>query len=335
MGAAFNYAWYATNYRMGPKGDVATNKLAADAAITQMKKLGAGLLPSAVVEDFRGLFVQSGFYAAHTRLGYAHCCRTRRALLDEAKKNEINLNTNAAGLSNSGLFDEGLVMNLKGMAIRGAWWAANIRDGCCPDDAKTDKTYFDNYHRMITGEVKLLSISFDSQASKVVSERPASVGHQVLDNSLSNHEQSMTFSYSYTQGHTYSWSNTVGFKVGISEEIAAGFLFASEKTTVSYEASFEHSWSGGGSSGETKAYSFPLVVPPRKIYEADATVHQSVMDVPYTMKISIGTHTWTSSGIWHGVAVSSSVYKVTDITPGSTIQDLLEVNVSTPVVLLV
>jgi len=330
--AAFNYAWYATNSRMGPAGDVAKNKLDADDAIAQMKKLGKGLLTDSVVEDFMWLAFNAGWCAANRRHGTTI---GNQALLDQADQNEKNMNDHSSNLGKTGVFDDDLVTNLKWMSWRVSWYAANIRDTHFPEDAKTDWTYYDHYSKSISGEVTLLSIDFDDKAGKAAAQKPAVVGDQVLDNSKSGSQESMTFAYSYTQGHTDSWSNTVGFKVSIAEKIKAGFIFAGEETTVSFEASYSHTWTGGDSDGETKQYSFPLVVPPYKIYQAKATVHQSTMDVPYTLTMAIGSYKWTSSGTWHGVAVSISEYAVVDITPNATVHDMLVANVSTASAVLV
>merc|ERR1719297_169256 len=59
----------------------------------------------------------------------------------------------------------------------------------------------------------------------------------------------MAFQITYTEGRTDSWSTTLGFKIGVSEKIEAGFLFAGEETDVSFETSFENSFSGDASEG--------------------------------------------------------------------------------------
>lgn len=310
--AAFNLAWYATNSRMGPKGDVAQNWLAAQDCIADMKSLGAGLLTDAIVEDFKWLAFNAGWCAANRRHGISV---GNQALLDQATQNEATMNEHANNLAATGLLDEALVTNLKWMAWRASWFAANTRDQCCPDDAKTDKTYFDQLSQIIQGEVVLLSVDFDDKAGRVAGQQPAVVGDQVMDN-WSDQQESMTFAYSYTEGKTDSWSNTLGFKIGIKNEFKGGFIFASEKFDLSYEASFSHVWAGGTSSGVTKAYTYPLVVPPHRIYQGKATVHQATMEVPYQLNLSIGGYPWISRGTWNGVAVSISTYTVTDITPG-------------------
>merc|ERR1719491_864796 len=69
---------------MGPQGDVAQNKLAAEDAITEMKKLGEGLLTDSIVEDFKGLAFYSGWCAANRRYGYRH----GNQYLDDANQDE-------------------------------------------------------------------------------------------------------------------------------------------------------------------------------------------------------------------------------------------------------
>merc|ERR1711976_115879 len=205
-----------------------------------------------------------------------------------------------------------------------AWYAANTRIGGMEEDAKTDKANYEQNAKLIHGEVTLLSIDFDASRGTMATHKPAVVAEQALDNSQGGATESMTFSYSYTEGHTDSYSNTLGFKVGVAEDIKAGFLFAGEETTVSFEGSYSHTWNSGSSDGTTKSFSFPLSVPAHRIYQAKATVEQATMDVPYTMTISIGDFQWETSGTWHGVAVSTATYKVTDVTPNSTAVVVLE-----------
>merc|ERR1719491_369804 len=299
---------------MGPQGDVAQNKLAAEDAITEMKKLGEGLLTDSIVEDFKGLAFHFGWCAANRRYGY----------LDDANQDEKKVDQHYDSLASTGLFDEKLLSNLKLMASHASWYAANTRARHF-EDAKTDKTYFDHFSKIIQGEVTLLSVDFDDKAGKVAGQIPKDVGHLCLDNSDIDIAESTKLLVTYTQGQTHSWSTTLGFRVNIAEKIKAGFIFAEEETTVSFDVSLEHTWSGSSSDGTTKEYSYPLVVPAHKIYEGKATVNQANMDVPYTIQMAIGDYKWTSSGTWSGVAVSKSSYKISDITPNACAEEMLDI----------
>merc|ERR1719410_1793309 len=217
--AAFNYAWAATNERMGPQGGVAQNQLAAANAVADMKKKSKGLLSEAIVDEFKWLAFNAGWCAANRRNGVTV---GNQALLDQANANEAAMNEHYDNLKSGVLLDEVLVSNLKWMAWRGAWYAANTRDGNLPDDAKKDKAYFDDFSKKIMAEVRLLSIDFDDNAGKVAAQKPLIVADQVLDNLNSSEEQSMAFQITYTEGRTDSWSTTLGFKIGVSEKIEAG-----------------------------------------------------------------------------------------------------------------
>jgi len=53
--------------------------------------------------------------------------------------------------------------------------------------------------------------------------------------------------------------------------------------------------------------------------------------MPYTIMMNIGDYPWNSRGIWHGVAVSMSTYKIIDITPNSTVQEVFMTKMSNSV----
>jgi len=312
--AAFNYAWAATNERMGPQGDVAQNQLAAQDAIDKMKKLAKGLLSESLIDEFKWLAFNAGWCAANRRAGHRWGWQ---GLLDDADTNEGNMEEHHKNMVDAGVLDEYLIWNLHLMSNCSSWYAADTRIGGLDDDAKTQKTYYEHFAELIHGEVALLSIDFDANAGKMSDEEPAVVGQEALDNSQSGSAESMTFAYSYTNGHTYSYSNTIGFKVTVATDIKVGFMCGVE-TKMSFEGSYSGTWASGSSDGTTKSYSFPLSVPAHRIYQAKATVQQATMEVPYTMKMSIGDYQWTTSGTWYGMAVSMATYKVVDVTPNST-----------------
>mmetsp|Transcript_1321 Transcript_1321/g.3796 ORF Transcript_1321/g.3796 Transcript_1321/m.3796 type:complete len:358 (-) Transcript_1321:161-1234(-) len=304
--AAKSFGWYAANKFSFNYGDAATDELSAEQAISEMKRLGAGLLTESTVDDFSQLARSSGWRAAKKR----H--------LRGVGQDEDSIAEHAKNLLDAGLADE-LVSNLREMCNYASWAATNERTHCwffC--DYKKDQAYFEQYARLIGGEVVLKAISFREQAAAVVGQKPQVVGKQTVDNSKSDVPQSATFGFWYTQGRTDSWSNKVGFTVGVKGTFKAGVIVADAGVELSFSETYEHTWSGAKSEGTTKKYSYPLTVPAHKTYQAKATVHQSEMEVPYELTLAIGDHTWTSSGIWLGVAVSASTYTVTDITPNST-----------------
>jgi len=306
--AAKSFGWYAANKFSFNYGDAATDELSAEQAISEMKRLGAGLLTESTVDDFSQLARSSGLWAAKSRfrVGFG------------AGEDEDSIAEYANKLLDAG-FAEGLVTNLREMCSHAAWAAANKRAHCwlfC--GWKEDEAYFEQYAGLIGGEVVLKAISFREQAATVVGRKPLVVGKQTVDNSKSDVPQSATFGFWYTEGRTDSWSNKVGFSVGVKGTFKAGVIVADAGVELSFSETYEHTWSGAKSEGTTKKYSYPLTVPAHKTYQAKATVHQSEMEVPYELTLAIGDHTWTSSGIWLGVAVSASTYTVTDITPNST-----------------
>merc|ERR1719350_1750124 len=122
----------------------------------------------------------------------------------------------------------------------------------------------------------------------------------------------MTFTM--TEGRTRSYSHTVGFGVTISSTVSAGFNFevveGGASITVGFEASYSHTWENGESEQNSRSYTFPVSVPAYSVYRAQAVVHEATMNVPYTMKLSIGGHEWEVQGTWEGAAYSSSTLDI-------------------------
>lgn len=314
--AAYNYAWAATNERMGPQSDVAQNKLDAEEHMENMGKRSQGLLSGSDVDHFKWLAFNAGWHAANDRYGYK----------TDAAKDRKNMDEHRDALFESSVLGSSLVENLYQLCFNAAWYTANERYGYT-DDAKTNRAYFDSYAEKIGGEVVLTKVDFDIDEAKTMGTKPLVVASQTLANA-GDVDQSMSFTYSASEGSTKGWSHTVGFSVGVSTTVGADFVFASAETTFSFETSYSGSWTGEASEGTEKTYTYPLVVPPHTTYKAKATVHEVNMEVPYTMTLSIGGNSYTIDGMWTGVAVSTATYTVEPVSD----LDLVMLNLQSSVV---
>jgi len=98
--AAINYAWAATNQRMGPQGDVAQNQLNAADAIAFMKMKCKGLMSAATVDEFKWMAFHASWSAADERNGVT---TGNQALPDQARTYKAAFMNHSDNLQNSGL----------------------------------------------------------------------------------------------------------------------------------------------------------------------------------------------------------------------------------------
>ena len=180
------------------------------------------------------------------------------------------------------------------------------------DDAERDEAKIGQHFRNICGEAKLISMNFFIDEAKVLQQKPKVVAEQTLINEVSE-PQSMKFSFSVTQGKTTSTTTTLNFQFGIKVGFEAKFFsFAGSNYEVSFQFSSSQSFSESLSTGVTKNYEFPLVVPGHKKYVAKGTVNEAEMEVPYELVFDFGGTQRSFQGVWNGVAVSTATYTVSE-----------------------
>merc|ERR1719464_876002 len=102
-------------------------------------------MSESLVEEFKWLAFNAGWCAANRRAGSNWGAWW---LLDQANTNWHNMGEHHQNLVDGGVMDESLIWNLQWMSWRASWYAANTRGGM-DDDAKTDKTYYEHYAKLI------------------------------------------------------------------------------------------------------------------------------------------------------------------------------------------
>lgn len=112
------------------------------------------------------------------------------------------------------------------------------------------------------------------------------------------------------------WSDTVGFKIGVSTSLSVGIpRIVDGKVTVSSELSNTYTWNGSTATTHTWGFNTPLAVPGNTTYVAIVNVSESDISVPYTLnvnyihesgKVSTGTiqGTYTGKGCSHDLVVA-------------------------------
>jgi hypothetical protein len=126
------------------------------------------------------------------------------------------------------------------------------------------------------------------------------VNHSSIDQSMVAHfskraEEMSSFAQEYSIGMTISSTTGIGAKIGVAE-VEQSFTF---------ELSANAAWTYGKNETkeDTRAYDFPVVVPPHTKVRATVKVSQQKADVPYVATFkSRKTHKEIPiKGIWRGV----------------------------------
>lgn len=301
----WNRAWASANSRFGPADRVDGDLHAADQYLEQMQNYADGLLPADVIGNFRELGKYITWAAANERAEY----------WSDRDSNLANANYHQLELSRKGPIGSSLAAELRHMCGYAGWHAANTRAGY-DDTAENDRRRFNQYADDMSGNAKLVSLSFNTSLAQVSAQAPLLVGDLTLNNPTPE-LQSMSMTFTKTEGRTRSYSHTVGFAVSISSTVSAGFSLevveASASITVGFEASYSHTWANGQSEQNSRSYTYPVNVPAYSTYRGQAVVHEATMNVPYTMTLSIGGHEWQVQGTWEGAAYSSSTLSIIDI----------------------
>ena len=295
-------AWQAavsvSNERFGKTSTAKEAKAKWQNSAQAMKKAGEKVISPETCEDLKNMFWRSAWHTSNTRKGYDSDAKKDIGIVEECydkicKRNE---------------FSGSLASNLKDLGLTAGWyWAHNLKGD---DEAGADKAKFEAVYEKIAGEVKLVDIKFLTDKAKLLGQKPIVASHQTFVND-GDLEQSNELKFSFSEGTTSSWSNTFGFKFGVTAEFSAGFpLVAKAKYALSLDISDSQSFSGGSSQSKSKDYTYPLKVPPHSTYEATATINEAQMDVPYEMIYDFGGKRISLFGTWKGVATSEVNYVV-------------------------
>merc|ERR1719282_691592 len=159
----------------------------------------------------------------------------------------------------------------------------------------------------------MIDIDFHKDYAKVTSMTTKVVSEQELENDT-REPQKMVFAIKYIEGKTRSWKNGVKLFISTKEEFLTGFLGNAGNSTFKFEVKYQGQWKGAKKREVEKAYTYTMTVPPNTRYRGKAFVREAHMEVPYTMTVDIGGTVYPFQGIWKGVAVSDSSFRVKDIS---------------------
>lgn len=158
------------------------------------------------------------------------------------------------------------------MANSACWHAANESVGNT-DDASKDKKSFESNAAAIACEPKIKRMTFKTDQAQLGSVKPMVCASQILNNQNSDVQQSMTMSFSKSEGQTHSTSTNLNFSTKVGTAFRAGFpCLADSKVSVELSFGEGQTFSDGASTSISKSYSCPVQVPAGKIYEAKAVI---------------------------------------------------------------
>jgi len=299
--AGISYGWRAMNCYFHAYGNEAEDKNNGDHEIENARHYASSLLSDHVIDLLRAWAELQGWYCAQAYYGWSEKYQTGRKC-DEKR----------AALKSSGEMTDRVLDGLHEMLEKVAWYTAVARDQGTCQESRSNKASSDAAKDDIKGDVVMENIQIHANTANVAASTPQVIGVHTNVNA-GNVAQSVSYTYSHSEGETSSWSNSFGVTVGLTEEIkvSAGFLGsgAESNTKFSLESSFSHTWGGGRSSGVTRSYHFTLDTPPHCTYRQIVTVHEAKVDAYYTMTLSMGNSRFKRTGKWYGVASSTVTVK--------------------------
>ena len=296
--------------RLGNRGEADADKIESKNHFDSFKEKCKGLLSGKSCEDIKSMLWYTAWHAANTTKSKRswQCAKRNRYKADAASDKRV-IQAKFQDVVSKGEISEALAINVKEMGWNAAWYAANTIVGRA-DDARRDKANLESYFDKIHGDVNLVAMNFIMEEAKILSQRPKIVSEKDLVN-RGDVPQTMSFSFSMTEGKTRSTSHTIGFSYGMNTSFSAGFLgFGECNLQLSFSFSHSHTFAQSTSTGITTSFEFPLSVPAHSIYVAKGMVYEAEMDIPYELVFDFGGKHRTVRGQWKGVACSKATYEV-------------------------
>lgn len=146
---------------------------------------------------------------------------------------------------------------------------------------------------------EISAVNFDIDDAKMLSTTPRVLGKQENRNDTSV-EQSMEFSFNETITETSTFAHETGVSIAVGTEFNTGIPFvAGGKVSVAVTASESVTYGTSNSLSQRFTASFPVTAAPRTIVVCEAVVHQTELEIPYTITLRSGKK---ASGIWKGVS---------------------------------
>ncbi|XP_069040004.1 tachylectin-2-like isoform X2 [Lepisosteus oculatus] len=157
---------------------------------------------------------------------------------------------------------------------------------------------------------KIISLDFEVNVAKILSNVPLTVGQHDCDNTAGTVPYTATFQFSESLTLESTFSHEHGFTVavGASTTFKAGIpVIAANETTVTLDVSTSHTWSFTETERKQVVESSTLssTVPPGKAVRFKAVVQKGTLDVPYKAKVTtIFGYETVIIGRWLGASVS-------------------------------
>ena len=301
---------HCANVRFDNHGQADVDKIKSKNHFDSFKEKCKGLLSDKSCEDIKLMLQHTAWHAANiTKSKRSWQPSVRKRYKADAESDQSSMEEKYEGILTEGEISEVLAKNVKDMGWNAAWYATNKIFGHS-DDARCNKANLQTYFRKIYGDVNLVAMNFIMDEAKILSQRPKIVSEKDLVN-RGDVEQTMSFSFSMTEGKTRSASHTIGFSYGINTSFSAGFAgFGECNFQLSFSFSHSHTFAQSTSTGTTTSFEFPLSVPAHSIYVAKGIVYEAEMDIPYELVFDFGGKHRTVRGQWKGVACSKATYEV-------------------------
>ena len=291
------------NERYGSQGEADAQKVHWNEHAASFVRKSDGLLSKEICSDIKMMFWFEAWRTANERKGYD----------GDAADDKKKVASYFKSIKDRAEMTDQLATDIRNMGWNSAWYWANTLYGY-DDDAKRDKAKLEADYNKIHGDINLVDMKFFTDKAKTLTAKPKVIAEQTLPN-YTDLQQGMTFQFSTSRGTTTSVSTTVGFKFTISSSIEVGFEgFGKASLGFSAELSSSTTLADSLSKGETKTYTFPLVVPPHTTYTAKGMVNEANMDVPYELVFDFGGTRKSIYGTWKGVAVSTATYVVKKVS---------------------
>ncbi len=254
--------------RLGNRRETDGDKIEVKEHYDSFKEKCKGLLSYKLCKDVKSMLWYTAWHVANlTKSKRSRNYSMRNRYKSDAASDKRIMQEKYQDVVSKGEISEALATNTKEMGWNAAWYAAHTIVGC-HDDALRDKANLDSYFDKIHGDVNLVAMNFVMEDAKILSQKPKVVSEKDLVN-RGDVEQTMSFSFSMTEGRTRSTSHTIGFSYGINASFSAGFAgFAECNFQVSFSFSHSHTSAQSTSTGTTTTFEFPLSVPAHSIYVA-------------------------------------------------------------------
>jgi hypothetical protein len=129
---------------------------------------------------------------------------------------------------------------------------------------------------------EIISLVYDLDRAETTPEGFSDLYKETVHNNTAQ-TQSSSITGSISVSETSGWSDTLGFKVGVSTSFKTGVpCIAEGKVTVSVEMSNTYTWNGSTTNTKTWGFSTPVSVPAHSKMSAVVSAHRSTIVVPYS-----------------------------------------------------